>query len=980
MPLPGTHHYVTLTGTFLNVDDTFPAGQLTFTLNNDLIDTTDLFFMRNHTQTVTLVNGAFSVTLLATDDSYLTPGGWGYFVVEQVNGEVRQYTIELPFSGGANQNLINISESPTPVPPLTYYLSVPGGTAVAAGQYLQASAPSSNNSNWAYGPAHLNVLNFGADPTGVTDSTPAVNAAIAQATGALAPSTHSRAATNAIYLPTGTYKITSDLLIQSVLGFNFYGDGPELTILLASGTGFTTAVLNVDGSYAGRFGGFTLKGDTSEQVTNAINLTWTTGAARSTTGNKFHDIRVRNLNFVTGFSMAGITNRQVDSTRLDCIVIGGGQTTGSWSNSGNWQKGFEFGNGTFANIYDQVLTRCEASNVYYGMYNNVSSFSLNGSQPANNAIDFYMSPGAQSTITNVQSQNAGQFIFAPSNFSPQPTSFNDCQVKTSYLQQSALISLAGGLWNFNHFTGSNCQATTSVASGSNGGTITSIASWGTPGAGVLAVANVGGWPSSGNATVATSNGNAVISYTGTSAGQLTGCAYVSGGTGTVSTGGVVNAGYVPATISLAGSSSVRPAVALFNNLTMRGTRVSAFTPLTNAIVSVVGYSNYEPTTGNYTYATGDVASFNQGAAWTTIGGPGNAPAVTLITATGTTSYSIPANVQTLDVLVVGGGAGGSSGGCSTTSTPCGGGAGGGGGGVSRMQFPVSALTSPVSVTVGTGGSGGAAVSASGAGNSGGLGGSTTFGGYLWGQGGRNGSAGQGTLIATAGGAGGTGMHVSGAGGSVTTTNVQAPTAATGQSTGGGGEGGSVAATTVAAGSNGGTISGIASWGTPSAGVLSVAAITSFPTVGGTILVATSTTPATLTYTGVSGSTLTGCAYVSGSPSGTVATGGSVQYAGPGAGCTAPSMGTSSNSSAGGVVGGATPTNGSAPATTNDTAPGGGGGAAAMGASVTAQTGASGQANTGAGGGGGGAASGSSSTSGAGGNGGSGFALIIGYYQ
>jgi hypothetical protein len=583
------------------------------------------------------------------------------------------------------------------------------------------------------------------------------------------------------------------------------------------------------------------------------------------------------------------------------VVVGGQQTPGSWSNSGNWQKGFEFGNGTFANIYDQVLTRCDPSGCYYGFYNNVSSFSLNGSQPANNNIDFYMNPGAQSTVTSVQSQNCGSFLLAPSNFAPEPTSFNDCQVKTSLLNgaANAVVTLGGGTWNFNNFSAAALQ---------------------------------------------------------------------------------VSASYVNGIIAITGSSASRLCFANFNNLCLRGPRTSAFT-LSNAVVTVQNYENYEPTTGNYTTATGDPMSFNAGGIWTTVGGPGVLPQVNYITATGTTSYTIPASAQTLDVLVVGAGAGGSSGAYSNFGG-AGGGAGGGGGGVSRQQFAVAALTSPISVTVGVGGAGGAAVTSAAAGNSGGVGGSTTFGGYLWGQGGRNGSGGSAAnTAAAAGGAGGVGTNVSGAGGSSVTTSL-APTGTTAQGTSGGGAGGGIqgGTTTVAAGSNGGTITNIASWGTPGAGILAVASTTNFP-ASGTATVATSNTPAIISYTGIAVGQLTGCAYVSGG-TGTVATAGAVTVmaaaAQNGAGTTAPAMGTSSNSSAGGVVGGASPTNGLAPAAQGDTAPGGGGGAAAIGGS--AQNGADARANSGAGGGGGGANSNAGTTSGAGGAGGSGFALIIAYFQ
>jgi hypothetical protein len=86
-----------------------------------------------------------------------------------------------------------------------------------------------------------------------------------------------------------------------------------------------------------------------------------------------------------------------------------------------------------------------------------------------------------------------------------------------------------------------------------------------------------------------------------------------------------------------------------------------------------------------------------------------------------------------------------------------------------------------------------------------------------------------------------------------------------------------APTTVASGSNGGEISAIASWSSPSAGVLDVASggVTNWPTAGTINVAASGSTTAVVTYTGISGNSLTGCAYVSGSATGTVATGGAV---------------------------------------------------------------------------------------------------------
>lgn len=85
---------------------------------------------------------------------------------------------------------------------------------------------------------------------------------------------------------------------------------------------------------------------------------------------------------------------------------------------------------------------------------------------------------------------------------------------------------------------------------------------------------------------------------------------------------------------------------------------------------------------------------------------------------------------------------------------------------------------------------------------------------------------------------------------------------------------SVSNTTVASGSNGGVIGNIGSWSAPSAGVLAVASTTGFDSAG-TLFIATSATLAQVQYTGISGNTFTGCTYISGTPTGTIATGGLV---------------------------------------------------------------------------------------------------------
>jgi peptidoglycan/xylan/chitin deacetylase (PgdA/CDA1 family) len=104
--------------------------------------------------------------------------------------------------------------------------------------------------------------------------------------------------------------------------------------------------------------------------------------------------------------------------------------------------------------------------------------------------------------------------------------------------------LAVNQWAPGSQTGAAYPIATTVASGSNGGEISTIATWGGTygGNGVLDVAANSTYPTSGTLNVAASGSTtAVITYTGTSAGtSFTGCVYVSGSaTGTLTTGGAV---------------------------------------------------------------------------------------------------------------------------------------------------------------------------------------------------------------------------------------------------------------------------------------------------------------------------------------------------------------------------------------------------------------------------------------------------------
>jgi hypothetical protein len=107
--------------------------------------------------------------------------------------------------------------------------------------------------------------------------------------------------------------------------------------------------------------------------------------------------------------------------------------------------------------------------------------------------------------------------------------------------------------------------------------------------------------------------------------------------------------------------------------------------------------------------------------------------VQLFTSSGTWTAANP-NYKSVRAIGFGAAGGGGSGAKTASGTASSGGGGGGGGGSFDTTWN-SGLTSPQTVTVGTGGTGGTGVSTAGAGNNGGSGGATTFNNVLAGGGG-----------------------------------------------------------------------------------------------------------------------------------------------------------------------------------------------------------------------------------------------------
>ncbi len=203
----------------------------------------------------------------------------------------------------------------------------------------------------------FNVLDFGAVGDGVADDTLAIQAAINEALGGPpeeAPSTQ-RIASGTVYIPPGNYKITGTLKIYSCHGMKFLGAGVNQTRLMPWGT--IDVFIDINGSYLGTFGDFVIHGNgtyLNATVQTVFQMDWDPAvASRSTHNNTVQNIYIRELKCVTGFKFSKTATYQMDSLTVKRCTSYGGWTPGE---NTYWQTGFEYGNGTHANIYNHWIS------------------------------------------------------------------------------------------------------------------------------------------------------------------------------------------------------------------------------------------------------------------------------------------------------------------------------------------------------------------------------------------------------------------------------------------------------------------------------------------------------------------------------------------------------------------------------------------------------------------------------------------------
>lgn len=181
----------------------------------------------------------------------------------------------------------------------------------------------------------VNVLDFGADPTGAADSGPAINAAIASS------------ASPAIYIPPGIYKISTTIQVNKTY-CAIRGAGAGVTVLANSTANLPTLVasgLLADiNMLQGWFSDFTLDRGTISNGVLTANITAVSGGDgfRSDLSNTFTSGEIQLFNILSthnynGFYLGNSTNSYVDRcTAQNNQGAGFYMSNGVWSPSLQW--------------------------------------------------------------------------------------------------------------------------------------------------------------------------------------------------------------------------------------------------------------------------------------------------------------------------------------------------------------------------------------------------------------------------------------------------------------------------------------------------------------------------------------------------------------------------------------------------------------------------------------------------------------------
>jgi hypothetical protein len=141
VPFPGDLHLVTVSGTILHPDATPATGTVVFQMPFPLKDTTGHVVVGNTPPVIaTLVNGAFSVSLPATDQAQINPINWAYLITVATDAAQYVFQAQLPTSPSSTtlDALIPLVTPPTPgvYVPLTYIAAANGVASLDSGGHV----------------------------------------------------------------------------------------------------------------------------------------------------------------------------------------------------------------------------------------------------------------------------------------------------------------------------------------------------------------------------------------------------------------------------------------------------------------------------------------------------------------------------------------------------------------------------------------------------------------------------------------------------------------------------------------------------------------------------------------------------------------------------------------------------------------------------------------------------------------------------